>query len=500
MKPFFILLLLCPVILIAQHSTAGDKTNQDSIHIKLNLINGFSASVNISTPISGSFFVGKWAKLKTDNKGKLDVTLSLDSAGFCQIWLNYLPWIGRSNCIQFFAQPGDQIDITLEKNREFESLMFKGDHVAENELLSALKRYTVDYWGDSKFLQSLMHGKDAVALFDTLQIMEKEELEIILAYEKKHALKKQFLSILREDIRYYHAQLFFIAWNVNNLTLDEETDISIVRQWNEQLENVFTNTEIDNSTALGSYRYNEYKNATWPMYFEDALTTIRNCDPDKKDSLVYELVSTYFTGKVKEQHLAYTIKSNGIKNKFSASVQDQFIRFRSDYPDSPFLPELEVEFAEIVKFQDLNTSLPSVFESEEFADLNELTKKYPNKLLYLDIWASWCGPCKEEFENQSSELNQFFQESGIQRIYISIDDPTKIEDCAKIIRFYSLEGDHYMVNKQLLESMQSELNNGKSFAIPRYLVIDPSGQILERDAYRPSFEKSLIDQLKQHLK
>ena len=54
----------------------------------------------------------------------------------CQIWLNYLPWIGRSNCIQFFAQPRDYIHITLEKNREFESLRFNGDHVAENELLN----------------------------------------------------------------------------------------------------------------------------------------------------------------------------------------------------------------------------------------------------------------------------------------------------------------------------------------------------------------------------
>ena len=500
MKTFFILLLLCPGILIAQHSTDRKKAHQDSIHIELNLKNGSKAPINISTPINGCFLIGKLEKLKTNDVGKLEVTLPLDSAGLCQIWFNYLPWVGRSNCIQIFAKPGDHFYISLEMNREFESVVFEGDNVAENELLNAFERYTVDYLGKSKFLKSLMHNRDAVGLFDTLGKMEIEELEIMRTFNEKHSLNKQFLSILREDIRYYYAQLFFIGWWVNNYTTDEDTDTNEVNQWNDALDKMITNTAIDNPSALGSYRYNDYKNATWLRYFEESLRQISACSPEEMDSLMYDQVSKHLTGKVKEQHLAYMIKSNGIGNKFSSSVQSQFIKFQSDFPESPFLPEIEVEFVDVMKFEKSNPNQLSVFESEEFTDLNDLIKKYPNKLLYLDIWASWCGPCKKEFENHSSELNQFFQEAGIQRIYISIDDSSKVEVCSKIIRFYSLEGDHYLANKQLQESIERKLNNGESFPIPRYLVIDSSGQILEKDAYRPSSEKLLIKQLMQHLK
>lgn len=500
MKTFLAILLCFQGFLIAQVPDKPKDFLQDSIYISLNLKNGAKSPINISTPINGSFLIGKWLKSKTNNAGKLEVTLPFDSAGLCQIWLNYFPsWVGRSNCIQIFARPGDHIHLYLEKTREFESLIFTGDNVAENELLNSFKRYTVDYWGESKFLKALMLHKDAVALSDTLRRIEDEELRKMQSCNEKNSLNKQFLSILKSDIKYYYAQLFFIAWNVNSYTIGEETDTNDVNQWNRELKRVFMNTEIDNPLALGSYRYNDYKNSTWPRYFDEAMLKISDCSKEEMDSLLYDQVSKHLTGKVKEQHLAYMVKGNGIRNKFSASVQYQFMKFRSDYPESPFLPEVEAEFSEILKFQKRTTKHDLVFESDVFVDLSSLIKKYPNKVLYMDIWASWCGPCKMEFENHSSELNEFFQEKGIQRIYLSIDDSSKTEVCSKIIKFYSLEGDHYLVNKQLLQSIQGELNKGKSFPIPRYLIIDANGQLVEKDAERPSSEKLLIEQLKQYL-
>lgn|GEM_PF-7088251 len=500
MKPFLILLLSFPAFLIAQNIDQPNDFAQDSIHISLDLINGPNTPINISTPVHGSFLIGKWVKNETDDSGKLEVSIPLDSAGLCQIWLNYLPWIGRSNCIQFFAKPGDEIRISIVKSKTLETPSFSGDNVAENELINAFERYTVDYYGQSKFLKSLMLNKDAIALSDTLRKMENKELKVLDAYNEKHDLNKPFLSILKEEIKYYHAHLFYIAWNVNGMAKEGEIDTPDAKPWNEELERLFMRTEINNPMALGSYRYNDYKNVTWPRYFENAMDKITVSSKEERDSLIYAEVSKNLSGLVKEQHLAYIIKSNALKNKFSATVQQQFLKFRLEYPDSPYLADLEVEFSEVLDFQKQDTKQLLDFEDEVILDWGELTKKYKGKVLYIDIWASWCGPCKKEFENHSSELEEFFQKSEIQRIYISIDNASKAAICSKIIGFYELEGDHYLANKQLQESIQKEVNNGKSFPIPRYLIVDTNGQLVEKNAYRPSSGKSLIDQLNQYLK
>lgn len=454
--------------------------------------------INLSTPIHGSFMIGKWVKTKTNEAGKLEITVSLDSAGLCQIWLNHLPWVGRSNCIQFFAQPGDHIELSLEKDKEFESVQFTGDHAAENKLLNAFDRYTVDYWRQSNYLKALMRNKTASVLSDTLQMMEKEELRILDEYIAKHQLNSGFLSVLKEEIRYYHAHLFFVAWSVKSYNTEPSKSALEMNPWHEELEKLFKDTPINNPKALGSYRYNDYKNVTWPRYFDEVMVKVNESPSEKLDSVLYDQASQHLKGAVKEQHLAYMIKSRAQKNKFSESLQSLFFGFQLEFPKSPFLPDLAVEFSEVLEFEQQSNKSEMVFENQNFDDLNALINNYPNQRLYINIWASWCGPCKMDFKRQDAELETFFEKHNILKIYIAIDRDSEKEDCRKIIQFYDLKGDHYLASQALIESLKHELDGLRSFPIPRFLIVDANGQLVEKDAHRPIHGKKLIKQLSSY--
>lgn len=48
-------------------------------------------------------------------------------------------------------------------------------------------------------------------------------------------------------------------------------------------------------------------------------------------------------------------------------------------------------------------------------------KQFQGKVLYVDFWASWCGPCAKSFPFMNS-LNQEFKESGLEMIAVNLDE------------------------------------------------------------------------------
>lgn len=495
LKYFWILVCFCS---ISQASVASVQFPSDSIHIKIHLKNGPDLPINISTPIHGAFFIGNWTKGKTNKSGTMEVTIPLDSAGFCQIWLNYLPWIGRSNCIQLYVEPGETYRIDLVKDAEFDALQFEGDNVSENSLLNSFDRYRVDYWGQSTYLKSLLDGHEGMSILDQLSQLQKQDLDSVHRFlQGQETTNETFIKLIKEDIRYYYAQLFYVAWEVQRNATVSTLDSTQMASWDEDLQTLLLNTPINNVLALGSYWYNDYRSVIWPRYFDGTLAQLTESTAENRNNATYDLISQNFSGIVKEHHLAYSIRSNALKNKFSEPIQQHYLRYKKDFPSSPFLSVLNDEFEGVLKLKtSANEPIYRIQESD-ISDFDVLFQLYPDQLLYIDLWASWCGPCKQEFKALTSDLYQFIEANNIQLIYISIDEASELQSCQDIISYYRLKGDHYLANETFVLSIQQALNKGQSLPIPHYLIVNQEGEIVFKNAARPSQEKSLMKQLKK---
>lgn len=119
--------------------------------------------------------------------------------------------------------------------------------------------------------------------------------------------------------------------------------------------------------------------------------------------------------------------------------------------------------------------------------------RFKGKVVYIDFWASWCGPCRQQFPF-SKKLHASLTKKELEKIvflYISIDDSE--ENWKKAIEQNGLEGIHGL-SKGGWSSEVCRFFNISS--IPRYMILNKSGKIVEQDAKRPSDETLKDDLLK----
>lgn len=102
--------------------------------------------------------------------------------------------------------------------------------------------------------------------------------------------------------------------------------------------------------------------------------------------------------------------------------------------------------------------------------------------VYIDVWATWCAPCKAEIP-ALKEIEKEFQAKNIKFVSISVDKDGDYETWKSMVKDEALSG------LQLIADNNFESDFIKAYginAIPRFILIDPDGNIYDADAPRPS--------------
>ena len=143
---------------------------------------------------------------------------------------------------------------------------------------------------------------------------------------------------------------------------------------------------------------------------------------------------------------------------------------------------LTAYYNQVLENNKLNGSVSPSFEYDNYKGGKTKLEDFKGKYVYLDIWATWCGPCIAEIPFLK-KVEERYHDKNIAFVSISID---KLKD---------LEKWKTMVNKRELGGVQLFANNDwnsdfiKAYginSIPRFILIDPTGKIVSGDTSRPS--------------
>lgn len=131
-------------------------------------------------------------------------------------------------------------------------------------------------------------------------------------------------------------------------------------------------------------------------------------------------------------------------------------------------------------------------EWEEGKDFEEFLSNYRGKVVYVDIWASWCRPCLAEIP-YAQELKVEFANEEVAFLNISVD--TDEQAWLKTIDRFEIAGDHIRLDEKRRNPFQDTYNI-KGY--PTYLIFDKTGKLVKNNAGWPS-EKSTIKSIQKRL-
>jgi len=141
-------------------------------------------------------------------------------------------------------------------------------------------------------------------------------------------------------------------------------------------------------------------------------------------------------------------------------------------------------------------SISPTFEAyENFNGEKTSLADLKGKYVYVDVWATWCGPCKVEIPHLQV-VEEKYHGKNIEFVSISVDDPKRNgswekanDNWRKMVEEKELGG----IQLFAPQGFQSEfIKDYKINGIPRFILIDPEGNIVDASAPRPS-SKELIN-------
>ncbi len=113
-------------------------------------------------------------------------------------------------------------------------------------------------------------------------------------------------------------------------------------------------------------------------------------------------------------------------------------------------------------------------------------KDFKGKVVFIDVWATWCGPCREQFPFLKELEEEYKDNNDIVFLGITID---REKDRQKWIN---------TIKKENLPPLQLFDDMGKSFArkyeivgIPRFLLVSKDGKWIEVRCPRPEAKEDL---------
>ncbi len=154
------------------------------------------------------------------------------------------------------------------------------------------------------------------------------------------------------------------------------------------------------------------------------------------------------------------------------------------------MAQLEQYYTKSLANRKMNNVLAPDFDYENYNSGKTTLESMKGKYVYIDVWATWCGPCRGEIPFLKT-IEEKYKNKNIEFVSISVDEDKNHDKWKSFVTDKQLGGIQLFADKNWGSDFIRAFNIN---SIPRFILIDPKGIVIDADASRPS-SPSLVTQL-----
>jgi thiol-disulfide isomerase/thioredoxin len=474
---------LIAVILIS--GLLGCQNKQNEVVITGQILGEIPDEVFLALPVNGVFYLGFNKPVEVDSSGYFIMKTVIDQPTFAGLL------ILRVFNGNFIIEPGENYEIILNLNEKENNFTVNCQSKNGQALYHSLPNPAHVQFEAYKYLD-LPSAKEIRKEIETAR---QKDISAFNGLYEQGEISEAFMDLVKTDREvYYSAMLAELAkrkWSDDMRMKNGAFTDDIKDMWRDAVLNV----PVSDKRVLRSKwnknfldNYLQYKEYTDESY--DRLKSGEMRDQGLYHTYKMEIAKKYLTAEVLEFYYAAYLYIECLQKKYEKELVSLFDEFKRNCPNSEYSGYLAPMVEPIVEFHEkaelpFEESIKFLADYENINTLNECFECFKGKKVYVDVWATWCGPCKAEFKH-NSELKKLLKSKNAEVLYISIDRKEYEQRWKDMIKFYDLDGYHLRANEKLTTDLREVLGKNGLLAIPHYILINEEGQIFKKNAKRPS--------------
>ncbi|GAA4899504.1 hypothetical protein GCM10023311_26030 [Flaviramulus aquimarinus] len=395
------------------------------------------------------------------NDGIFQDTLSTD--------INSYVLFDGVNPIFLSIEPGYNLIINYDAKDFSNTLSIRGTGSEVNNYLAAKRKNEKKLFGNGSAVYSL----GETALKDKLLAIKSSQDSLLNSTE---GISSDYLTKEKRNLQYDYLNKLKDYENVHRY-FSKNSTFTVSEGFLNEFDDFDYSNESDFSFS------NAYKAILTDYYNEKAKTLV------EKDSIADDMAFIKTVNSIKSTLIKNTLlydyaNYNMNRSKDIEAFYQAFLKHSTDEKKNALITEKYNKITALAK----GKPSPQFNNYENHAGGTTSLTDLKGKYVYIDVWATWCGPCVREIPSLK-KIEEQYHDKNIEFVSLSIDRVADYDKWKTMVNEKELGGMQLFADKDWQSSF---VRDYQIEGIPRFILIDTESNIVDANAPRPS-NPALVD-------